>query len=265
MVEDLRVQFGGLVAVDGVSLDAPIGRITGLIGPNGAGKTTTFNACCGQVRPSAGSVLLHGRDVTGDPPQVLARMGLRRTFQVTELCDSLSVRENVALGREASLAGASPITQVAGSRSSRRAVNLAAAEALDLCGISRLAEVQAGLLSTGQRRLVEVARCLAGDFDMLLLDEPSAGLDHDETDNLCQVLETVIRQRQCGILLVEHDMALVMRTCDHIYVLDFGRPLFDGTPDEVVSSPVVQSAYLGSGGPPAEGAVDADVVPEAGR
>jgi ABC-type branched-subunit amino acid transport system ATPase component/branched-subunit amino acid ABC-type transport system permease component len=257
VVEDLKVRFGGLVAVAGVSLDAPIGRITGLIGPNGAGKTSTFNACCGQVRAASGRVLIHGHDITRKPPHARARLGLGRTFQVTELCESLTVYQNVALGREAALAGGNVLTQLVAPRSARRAVHQATGDALELCGISALAEVTAGSLSTGERRLVEVARCLAGDFDMLLLDEPSAGLDHEETENLCQVLRTVVRQRQCGVMLVEHDMALVMRTCDHIYVLDFGALLFEGTPEQVANSPLVQAAYLGS--------VDAGVVEEVGR
>ena len=242
----LTVQFGGLVAVDDLSFEAPIGRVTGLIGPNGAGKTTTFNACSGMVRPSAGKVLLHGDDVSGDSPPARARRGLGRTFQITELCENLTVRENVAMGREAGIAGSGMLSQMIATRSARWAVARAAEEAIELCGIQHLAEVQAGALTTGERRLVEVARCLAGDFDVLLLDEPSAGLDRHESERLSQVLRVVIRERRCGILLVEHDMAFVMGLCDYIFVLDFGRLLFEGSPGAVASSPVVQAAYLGS-------------------
>lgn len=247
-VRDLQVRFGGLVAVDGVSLDAPIGRVTGLIGPNGAGKTTTFNACSGLLRPTAGQISLWGSDVTGLSAQARGRMGLGRTFQVTELCESLTVRENVQMGREAGLAGWSPVSQlgITFTRAERREMAAAATEAISLCGIERIAGAPAGSLSTGERRLVEVARALAGGFDMLLLDEPSAGLDRAETERLREVLAAVVNERRCAILLVEHDMGFVMRLCDYIYVLDFGKPLFEGPPDAVATSPDVQLAYLGS-------------------
>ncbi|HVX23154.1 MAG TPA: branched-chain amino acid ABC transporter permease/ATP-binding protein [Acidimicrobiales bacterium] len=245
-VRDLKVRFGGLVAVDDLRFEAPIGRVTGLIGPNGAGKTTTFNACSGVVRPTEGQIFLHGRDVSQENAAIRARRGLGRTFQVTALCESLTVRQNVAMGREAGIAGKGATSQIVAGRGAKKVVGDAADGALELCGIARLADVQAGALSTGERRLVEVARCLAGDFDVLLLDEPTAGLDNGESQRLAQVLQTVMEQRQCGILLVEHDMAFVMGLCDYIYVLDFGRLLFEGPPDLVARSREVQAAYLGS-------------------
>ncbi|GAA2223424.1 ATP-binding cassette domain-containing protein [Micromonospora olivasterospora] len=247
-VRELRVHFGGLRAVDGVTISAPMGRVTGLIGPNGAGKTTMFNACSGLVRSTTGRVLLHGEDIGGLSAQRRARAGLGRTFQVTELCGSLTVRENVAMGREAAAAGWNPLSQMAVrvAPGERSVVAAATESALELCGIAALAEVPAGNLSTGERRLVEVARCLAGDFDVLMLDEPSAGLDHAESDRLRAVLERVVQERNCAILLVEHDMAFVMQVCDYLYVIDFGKPLFEGTPAEVAASAVVQAAYLGS-------------------
>jgi ABC-type branched-subunit amino acid transport system ATPase component/branched-subunit amino acid ABC-type transport system permease component len=245
-VYDLSVRFGGLVAVDGLTFEAPIGRITGLIGPNGAGKTTTFNACSGVVKPSSGQVHIHGDDVTSRTPPARGRIGLGRTFQVTELCQSLTVRENVAMGREAGIAGANPLSQTFANRSAREEVTSAAAAAIKLCGIQHLADLRAAVLSTGERRLVEVARCLAGRFDVLLLDEPSAGLDRQESARLAEVLNLVMAERRCAILLVEHDMEFVMELCDFIYVLDFGRLLFEGAPAAVAASPVVQAAYLGS-------------------
>ncbi|MCK9896025.1 ATP-binding cassette domain-containing protein [Frankia sp. AgB32] len=244
-VRDLIVRFGGVTAVDGVSLEAPLGVITGLVGPNGAGKTTTFNACTGLNRPGAGRVLLHGVDVTGEGPARRARRGLGRTFQRTELFDSLTVRQNVAMGREAGLAGRNPLAQVFGSRSAARAIAAAADEALALTGIEHLAHAQVGLLPIGQRRLVELARMLAGRFDVLLLDEPSSGLDGPETEQFGQVLTEVVRERGSAILLVEHDMALVRAVCDRVHVLDFGSLLFTGTTDEMVRSPQVRAAYLG--------------------
>ncbi len=247
-VRELSVQFGGVRAVDNVSLDAPMARITGLVGPNGAGKTTTFNACSGLLKPTTGRVLLHDRDVTGMGPAGRSRLGLGRTFQKAELFNSLSVRENVVLGREAALAGANPITQLVGRRRDRGVIQRAVDEALELTGIGRLSDVQAGLLPTGQRRLVELARVLAGPFDLLLLDEPSAGLDATETVQFGNVLTGVVAERGAGILLVEHDMALVRQVCAHIYMLDFGRLVFEGSPEEMLASDVVRAAYLGSEG-----------------
>ncbi|MEV6876848.1 ATP-binding cassette domain-containing protein [Amycolatopsis sp. NPDC051128] len=245
-VRGLSVSFGGLTAVDDLSFDAPLGRITGLIGPNGAGKTTTFNACSGLNRRFAGRVLLHDRDVTRMPPARRGRGGIGRTFQRMELCETLTVAQNVLLGRECAQAGSGVLAQLAARPGEWRAAEAAAWSAMELCGITRLADEQAGTLSTGQRRLVELARCLAGPFDVLLLDEPSSGLDHDETGRFGEILQRVVEERGVGVLLVEHDIALVMRICADIYVLDFGRLLFHGTPAEVAASPAVQAAYLGS-------------------
>ena len=246
VVDNLRVRFGGLVAVDKLSFTVQPGRITGLIGPNGAGKTTTFDACSGLNRRFEGTVSIHDRDVTRLGPAARGRLGLGRTFQRMQLGDSLTVAENVALGREAGLAGDKPWSQMVASPAQRRETLQATAHALELCGIADLANVQAGALSTGQRRLVELARCLAGDFDILMLDEPSSGLDRHETAAFAEVLRRVVAERRCGILLVEHDVALVMSICEYIYVLDFGSLIFEGTPAEVAASPIVRSAYLGS-------------------
>jgi ABC-type branched-subunit amino acid transport system ATPase component/branched-subunit amino acid ABC-type transport system permease component len=246
VVDRLRVRFGGLVAVDELSFTAPPGRITGLIGPNGAGKTTTFDACSGLNRRIGGTIRIHDRNVTRVGAAARGRLGLGRTFQRMQLGDSLTVAENVALGHEAGLAGAAPWSQMVARPSQRRRTLQATSHALELCGISDLAEVQAGALSTGQRRLVELARCLAGNFDILMLDEPSSGLDRYETAAFAEVLLRVVEERGCGILLVEHDVALVMSICTYMYVLDFGSLIFEGTPTEVAASPIVRAAYLGS-------------------
>jgi ABC-type branched-subunit amino acid transport system ATPase component len=251
-VEGLVVRFGGHVAVDGAAVTAPPGRITGLIGPNGAGKTTTFNACSGLLRPSSGRVVLHGEDISGASPNRRGRKGLGRTFQTVQLCDALTVRENVALGRESAQAGARALGQLLASPAERRTAERSAAEALRLCGIEHLADRYAGTLSIGQRRLVELARSLAGPFDVLLLDEPSSGLDVQETERFARTLTEVVEARQLAVLLVEHDMSLVMSVCEHVYVLDFGVSLFDGTPAEVRGDAGVRAAYLGSEAPSTE-------------
>jgi ABC-type branched-subunit amino acid transport system ATPase component len=244
-VSGVVVRYGGLVAVDGVSLVAPPGRVTGLIGPNGAGKSTTFNACSGLLRPTAGRIELFGHDVTTASAPARAQLGLGRTFQRMELFDSLPVRENVALGREAGLAGSRPWHHLRARRADRDAVRAAADDALALCGIADLADRRPADLSTGQRRLVELARVVAGGFRLLLLDEPSSGLDHTETARFGDILRTLVDERGTGLLIVEHDMELVMRICHYVHVLDFGRPIFEGPPGAVVASDVVRAAYLG--------------------
>jgi ABC-type branched-subunit amino acid transport system ATPase component len=243
-VHNLTVRFGGLTAIEDVSL-ATNAPITGLIGPNGAGKTTTFNACSGLVRPALGRVELFGVDVTKSSPAARARRGLGRTFQRMELFDSLTVRDNVALGHEANCVGSNPLRQLAGRRIERRSALEAADQALHRCGIEELAARRPSALSTGQRRLVELARAIAGDFRLLLLDEPSSGLDRTETRRFGAILRTLAGDG-LQLLIVEHDMSLVLSVCDYIYVLDFGRLIFEGTPQEVLASEVVRAAYLGT-------------------
>jgi ABC-type branched-subunit amino acid transport system ATPase component len=245
-VRHLSVRYGGHLAVDEVSLEAPLGRITGLIGPNGAGKTTTFNVCSGLLKPASGHVLLKGEDISSRGPAARARKGLGRTFQRMQLFDTMTVAENVSLGREAGLAGANVVAQVLARPGDRSDLAAATEDALRLCGISHLAGTVTGQLSTGQRRMVELARGLAGSFDVLLLDEPSSGLDRAETEQFEQVLQRIVDERGTGILLVEHDMSLVMDICDYVYVLDFGELIFAGTAAEVGASSAVRAAYLGS-------------------
>jgi ABC-type branched-subunit amino acid transport system ATPase component len=255
-VRDLVVRFGGLTAVDGATLDAPLGRITGLIGPNGAGKTTTFNACSGLNRPTSGEVRLFGEDASELSPTARAQRGLGRTFQRMELFDSLPVLENVALGREAGIAGTNPFRQLVARRSERQEALEAALAAMELCGVTQLAARRPGELSTGQRRLVELARVVAGDFRLLLLDEPSSGLDKSETGRFGEILLQLVAERGLGILVVEHDMSLVLSICDYVYVLDFGKLIFEGDAAAIASSEIVRGAYLGTEDVEAE-AVDA--------
>ncbi len=247
-VQHLTVRYGGVVAVDDASLRAPCGAITGLIGPNGAGKTTTFNACSGLLKPTSGSIRLHDHDVTRASPAVRARRGLGRTFQRVQLFESLDVRTNIELARECAVAGGNPARQIVPRRRDARLVRDATLEAIELTGIGGFVDSPVSSLSTGQRRLVELARVLTGPFDMILLDEPSSGLDQAETEQFGAILRHVVAVRGLGILLVEHDMSLVQQVCDRVYVLDFGRMLFEGTASEMLGSEVVRAAYLGSEG-----------------
>ena len=244
-VTGLTVRFGGLVALDGVSLKVRAGAITGLIGPNGAGKTTLLNACSGLVRPAGGRVIIGGRDVTRLGVPGRSRRGLGRTFQQPELFESMSVRQAVALGREAALSGANPLRHVIGSPSSDAASVALVEEALELCGIAAIDDQPVAELSTAHRRLVELARCLSWPFGMLLLDEPTAGLDRTESFRFGEILEEVVSARGIGILIVEHDVSLVMNLCSQVAVLDFGRVLFEGEPAAVMASDTVRAAYLG--------------------
>jgi ABC-type branched-subunit amino acid transport system ATPase component/branched-subunit amino acid ABC-type transport system permease component len=244
-VNGLIVQYGGTLAVSDVSFNAPLGAITGLIGPNGAGKTSTFNAVSGLVRCREGSITLGGVELRGMTPSRRAQSGLGRTFQRSELFDSLTVRRNIEMGCEASLAGRRMYSQLIATPGDRGRVAAATRDAVELAGVADLLDIQAGLLSTGQRRLVELAAVLAGPFDMLLLDEPSSGLDARESAAFGTVLRHVVAERGTGILIVEHDMRLVQEICDYVYVLDFGSLLFQGTTEEMRNSEVVREAYLG--------------------
>jgi ABC-type branched-subunit amino acid transport system ATPase component/branched-subunit amino acid ABC-type transport system permease component len=247
-VENLTVRYGGAMAVDNVTLAVRAGMITGLIGPNGAGKTSTFNACSGIIRPTRGRIMLHDVDITRASRSQRARLGLGRTFQRVQLFDSLDVRTNVALARECTLAGSSPLRQVVALRRDARLIDAATARAVELTGIEPYLDQRVEHLSTGQRRLVELARVLAGPFDTILLDEPSSGLDATETENFGQILRSVVDDMGVGLLLVEHDMALVQQTCKQVYVLDFGEMIFEGTAQEMLGSGVVREAYLGRKG-----------------
>jgi len=232
-VRDITVRFGGHTALDAVSLDAPTGSVTGLIGPNGAGKTTLFNVITGVQRAQQGSVLLDGAALDGLAPHTRAKRGLGRTFQRLELFSSLTVRENIRVA-----VSARP------GRQSSATVTAATDELIGRLDLGDLADVRADSLSTGTGRIVELARCLALDPKVLLLDEPASGQDDQETERFAAVL-TELAAAGAAVLLVEHDMDLVMRVCDHIHVLDFGRLLASGGPDEIRADATVRAAYLG--------------------
>jgi ABC-type branched-subunit amino acid transport system ATPase component/branched-subunit amino acid ABC-type transport system permease component len=246
VVKNLSVRFGGALAVNDVSLSATLGTITGLIGPNGAGKTTIFNACSGLVKPSGGRIFLSGQDVSSMSPAARARNGLGRTFQRVQLFESLDVRTNIKLARECTIAGANPYRHLVPRPRDERTITGSAMSAIELVGVGSYLDTPVRQLSTGQRRYVELARVLAGPFHMVLLDEPSSGLDAQETERLGEILVTIVRERGVGLLLVEHDMSLVRQVCSNIYVLDFGNLVFEGTPVDMAQSEVVKAAYLGS-------------------
>jgi ABC-type branched-subunit amino acid transport system ATPase component len=244
-VQGVTVRFGGVVAVDDATLYATAGQITGLIGPNGAGKTTFFNACTGRNRPESGTVRLGSHDLHGHRAVNRAHHGLGRTFQRMELFESMTVQENVRCGPSAYYASFRPLGLVYSTRKETKEINRRAEEAMQRCGLTPLASRVVGDLSTGQRRLVELARAIATPFKFLLLDEPSSGLDVAETHAFGRVLTGWVQETGFGILIVEHDMALVSEICQRIYVLDFGKIIYQGTTKDALSSELVKAAYLG--------------------
>ena len=229
----LRVQFAGVVALDGVDLELARGEVVGLIGPNGSGKTTCLNALSGFVSLAAGEVALDGRPITGWPPARRARAGLTRTFQAVRVFAGLSVRDNV---EAAALGGGL----------GRRAARRQAAEVLERLGLGALAEREAGAVSAGDERRVGIARALATRPSFLLLDEPAAGLNDAESIRLIDTIRALAGEFGCGVLLVEHDMRVVMGTCARLHVLDSGRTVAAGDPATVAADPDVIAAYFGS-------------------
>ena len=235
-VRDLTKDFGGLRAVNEVSFALDRGEILGLIGPNGSGKTTTINLITGLLTITSGSVMAGGREMAGWPPHQIARSGLARTFQVVKLFKDFSVAENVEVAAMS-------------AKGLGRAEACASAEAaLDLVGITHLADLPANILPQGEERRVEIARALATGPSFLLLDEPGAGLNDAEIEVLLPTLQRIRDQRGCGILIVDHDMRLIMGLCDRIHVLNYGRTIAEGRPEQIRREPAVIEAYLGAEG-----------------
>lgn len=245
VAEHVTVRFGGVVALDDVSIDLQPGRLSGLIGPNGAGKTTLFNVLTGLIRPRTGTVTIDGRSITAVRPHRRASLGIARTFQRLELFGSLSVRDNVLVAAELHR----------NRFDGRAALAQHVDRVLGELGLDGEAGRQADSLPTGTARMLEVARAMATRPRYLLLDEPSAGLDTAETRRFGEVLVSMTGSDDgVGILLVEHDIGLVMRICSDVVVLNFGQMVLRGTPDEVQRSEEVAVAYLGSAAAVVDGA-----------
>jgi branched-chain amino acid transport system ATP-binding protein len=245
-VENVRRRFGGLVAVDRVSFGVTAGQIKAIIGPNGAGKTTLFNVICGLLSPDAGHIAFKGRSITGFQPYQIARAGISRTFQDPSLFVQMNVLENVMVGRHSRTRCGflECCLRFPGQRREEALIQKAAQTQLEYVGLAHLAGSPAGALAFGERRMVELARALATEPELLLLDEPASGLNTREKAGLGQLIRR-IRERGVTILLVEHDMALVMDLSDEILVLHNGAPIAEGKPQEIQSHQQVISVYLG--------------------
>lgn len=234
IVRGLTKDFAGLRAVDDVSFTVQPGEIMGLIGPNGSGKTTTINVITGLLRITSGSVHLGPLDMTGWPSHRIGRAGLARTFQIVRLFKDFTVRENVEVAAVAS----------GGARGKQAADR--ATRALQQLGILHLADLPARVLPQGEERLVEIARAIATRPKFLLLDEPGAGLNDAEIETFLPTLLRLREAIECGIVIVDHDMRLIMNLCDRIHVLNYGKTIGVGTPEQIRNEPAVIEAYLGA-------------------
>jgi len=232
-VKSVTMRFGGLVALDRISFSVPAGQVTGLIGPNGAGKTTLINIICGQTKPTEGEVVIEGKNVTGERPDRMAVAGLGRTFQNIRLFDRMTALENVA------------VAALAKGHDGATARSLAMAR-LEQLGLAARAGHMAGSFAYGDRRRLEIARALALEPRFLLLDEPAAGMNPSETDDLIRTLERLRAEHNIGLLVVEHDMRLIMRLSDRMVVLNKGQKIAEGTPQEIRNDPAVIEAYIGT-------------------
>ncbi|GAA4494238.1 high-affinity branched-chain amino acid ABC transporter ATP-binding protein LivG [Pseudaeromonas paramecii] len=246
-VSGLTMRFGGLLAVNGVALELNEKEIVSIIGPNGAGKTTVFNCLTGFYRPTEGQILLQGEPIQGLPGHQIARKGVVRTFQHVRLFKEMTVLENLLIAQHRHLntnflAG---LLKTPGFRRAERQAMERAAFWLDKVGLTELANRAAGNLAYGQQRHLEIARCMCTQPKILMLDEPAAGLNPKETEELNRLIGDLCRDHGVSVLLIEHDMKLVMDISDRIYVVNQGTPLAKGTPEQIRTNPDVIKAYLG--------------------
>ncbi|OCR17626.1 high-affinity branched-chain amino acid ABC transporter ATP-binding protein LivG [Helicobacter pullorum] len=246
-LENVSIAFGGLKAIDNVSFSIQEGTIFGLIGPNGAGKTTMFNIITANYKPTSGKVTFCGKDISRFKPNVIVNLGIARTFQNIRLFSSMSVLENVLIGlhNDAKYTFFEAMFRVGRYFKEEKRIKNRAIELLEYLGMGDKINLPANSLSYGNSRKVEIARALATNPKLLLLDEPAAGMNPKETEELCELILKMKKDFNLSVLLIEHDMPFVNRLCSEVLVLDYGKKLFNGTPQDAINNKEVIAAYLG--------------------